>query len=237
MDNLATARNQPRAMRQAIREPHTWVMSLLYIGTFGSFIGYSSAFPLLIKTQFPDVKVAHYAFLGALVGSLSRPIGGWLADRIGGARVTAMVFLTMGLGVLGVSAAVHANNFGGFLASFLLLFVTSGVGNGSTYRMIPAIFRAEAERHVAAGSAYEDARQRGRREAAAVLGFAGAVGAFGGFLIARGLGTSIARTGGVGSALACFAACYGICLMLTWWYYLRSRVLASRVPSLALAQV
>ena len=141
MDNLSVAQTDLGSSVVAAKRPHTWVMSVLYIGTFGSFIGYAAAFPLLIKGQFPDVDVTAYAFLGALVGSLSRPLGGRLADRVGGARVTAATFVVMGLGVLGVVSALSQQSFGLFFACFMLLFVASGVGNGSTYRMIPAIFR------------------------------------------------------------------------------------------------
>jgi MFS transporter, NNP family, nitrate/nitrite transporter len=238
MDNLTVVMSPVRDQLVIVKRKHTWVMSVLYIGTFGSFIGYSAAFPLLIKTQFPDLHAASWAFLGALVGSLSRPIGGWLSDRVGGARVTAVNFVVMGIGIFGVWQAVRAENFAAFLAAFLLMFVTSGIGNGSTYRMIPAIFRAQAVAGVDRTDkpAYAAALKAGRVEAAAVLGWAGAVGAFGGFLIARGFGSSISHTGGVGFALACFAAFYGLCLVLTWWYYLRQRVMA-RVPSLAMAQV
>src|SRR6476660_8297857 len=96
MDNLTVARTDFASSATAARRPHTWVMSFLYIGTFGSFIGYAAAFPLLIKGQFPEVDVTTFAFLGALVGSLSRPVGGRLADRVGGARITALSFVTMG---------------------------------------------------------------------------------------------------------------------------------------------
>src|SRR5258708_10350633 len=115
-------------------------MYYIYNGTFGSFIGYSAAFPLLIKTQFPEVTVA-IAFLGPLVGSLSRPLGGLLADKIGGAIVTFWNFIAMGAATIGVMYFVDIKDFAGFLTTFLILFVTTGIGNGSTYRMIPAIFR------------------------------------------------------------------------------------------------
>jgi NNP family nitrate/nitrite transporter-like MFS transporter len=117
-------------------------MSYIYIGTFGSFIGYSAAFPLLIKTQFPEVTVA-IAFLGPLVGSLSRPLGGLLADKVGGAIVTFWNFIAMGAATIGVMYFVDIKDFAGFLTMFLILFVTTGIGNGSTYRMIPSIFREE----------------------------------------------------------------------------------------------
>ena len=232
MDNLSTVQARLSTQLTALRSKHTWVMSFLYIGTFGSFIGYSAAFPLLIKSQFPAVAAVKLAFLGPLVGSLSRPAGGWLSDRIGGARVTAVTFLLMGAGVGGVLVSLNVRGFGLFLASFLFLFVLSGVGNGSTYRMIPAIFRAEALR----SPDQEAALARGRTQAAAVIGLASAIGAFGGFLIPRGFGMSIAQTGSINAALVTFLAGYGACLVVTWWFYLR-RVLDSWSPSLAMAEV
>jgi NNP family nitrate/nitrite transporter-like MFS transporter len=137
---------------------------------FGSFIGYSAAFPLVLDTRFPAAS-AKIAFTGALIGSRSRPVGGWLSDRIGGARVTAAVFVVMGLGSVGVIQAVGAGSFTGFLAAFWVLFAAAGAGNGSTYRMIPAIFRAKAEEAHRAGRvgfAGPDWLTRARREGAAV---------------------------------------------------------------------
>src|SRR5207244_1806182 len=101
MNNLTEARSSVRDQLVIVKRKHTWIMSYIYIGTFGSFIGYSAAFPLLLKTQFPAVTVG-IAFLGPLVGSLSRPVGGWLADRVGGAVVTFWNFVAMGLATLGV---------------------------------------------------------------------------------------------------------------------------------------
>ena len=141
MDNLSAATSSFRASIAAAKRPHTWVISFLYIGTFGSFIGFGAAFPLLIKHTFPEITVAHIAFLGALVGSVSRPFGGKLADLVGGAWVTVCAFVVMGVGILSAIAALNAGSFTWFLLSFLVLFVASGAGNGSTYRMIPAVFR------------------------------------------------------------------------------------------------
>jgi MFS transporter, NNP family, nitrate/nitrite transporter len=233
MDNLTVARASVAEQLGALRNKHTWVMSGLYIGTFGSFIGYSAALPLLIKSQFPDVRGLLYAALGPLVGSISRPLGGWLSDRLGGGRVTAATFLVMAGGVAAVMASLAAHSFGPFLAGFLVLFVASGVGNGSTYRMIPAIFRAEAVR---AGGDNPESIARGRTEAAAVIGLASAIGAFGGFLIPRGFGMSIAHTGSVDAALVVFLVGYGVCTAVTWWFYLRT-VLVRLSPSLAEAAV
>jgi MFS transporter, NNP family, nitrate/nitrite transporter len=238
MNNLTSARSTFRDQLAIVGRKHTWVMSYIYIGTFGSFIGYSAAFPLLIKTQFPSVTVG-IAFLGPLVGSLVRPLGGLLADRIGGAKVTFWNFLAMGAATLGVMYFVEDKNFAGFLAMFLVLFVTTGIGNGSTYRMIPSIFREEKLSTAKGQGELERARalKAASIEGAAALGFIGAVGACGGYLIPRGFGASIAATGGPHLALAVFLAFYVTCVWLTWWYYLRRSLLVLRAPSLAAARV
>jgi NNP family nitrate/nitrite transporter-like MFS transporter len=201
MDNLSTARSNLGDQISVARAKHTWIVSWLYIGTFGSFVGYSAAFPLLLKTQFGG-QTANLAFLGPLVGSLARPLGGKLADRTGGAPVTFATFVLMGLSALGVLSALRAHAFASFLACFLVLFVTSGIGNGSTYRMVPEIFRE-------------------RRDAAAVIGLSSAVGALGGFFIPQLFAASIRTTGAPTSAFALFIAFYVSCLALTWWHYLR----------------
>jgi NNP family nitrate/nitrite transporter-like MFS transporter len=206
-------------------------MSYLYIGTFGSFIGYSAAFPLLIKTQFPEITVG-IAFLGPLVGSLSRPLGGLLADKIGGARVTFWNFVAMGAATLGVMYFVDIKGFAGFLTMFLILFVMTGIGNGSTYRMIPSIFREEKLRTAGSGGeAKAFATKIAGIESAAALGFIGAIGACGGYLIPRSFGASIAATGGPHLALEIFLTFYVTCIALTWWYYLRKSFLTERLPS------
>jgi MFS transporter, NNP family, nitrate/nitrite transporter len=238
MNNLASARSTFKDQFVIVKRKHTWVMSYIYIGTFGSFIGYSAAFPLLIKTQFPAITVG-IAFLGPLVGSLSRPFGGWLADKVGGANVTFWNFIAMGAATIGVMYFVEIKEFAGFLTMFLILFVTTGIGNGSTYRMIPSIFREEKRREAKgsgeAGRAL--AVKAAAIEAAAALGFIGAVGACGGYLIPRGFGASIAATGGPHLALEVFLAFYVTCVWLTWWYYLRKSLLVVRAPSLAEARV
>src|SRR6266699_706613 len=142
MNNLTSAKSSFKDQIAIVKRRHTWIMSFIYIGTFGSFIGYSAAFPLLIKTQFPAVTIA-IAFLGPLVGSLSRPCGGLLADKIGGATVTFWNFIAMAAATLGVMYFVDHKEFAGFLTMFLALFVLTGFGNGSTYRMISSIFRAQ----------------------------------------------------------------------------------------------
>src|ERR671922_2985676 len=170
-----------------LKRKQNWVMSYIYIGTFGSFIGYSAAFPLLIKTQFPEITIA-IAFLGPLVGSLARPIGGLLADKVGGAIITFWNFIAMAAATIGVLYFVGNKDFAGFLVMFLILFVTTGVGNGSTYRMIPSIFREENLRKVrgAGDAARAAALKTAGIESGAALGFIGAIGACGGYLIPSG---------------------------------------------------
>src|SRR5262249_57737953 len=145
MNNLPSARSSFRDQLAIVGRKHTWIMSYIYIGTFGSFIGYSAAFPLLIKTQFPAVTVG-IAFLGPLVGSLSRPLGGWLADKVGGAKITFWNFIAMAVATMGVMYFVDVKDFAGFLTMFLILFVTTGIANGSTYRIFPSIFPHETLR-------------------------------------------------------------------------------------------
>jgi len=238
MNNLSSARSTFKDQLVIVRRKHTWIMSYLYIGTFGSFIGYSAAFPLLIKTQFPAMTIG-IAFLGPLVGSVARPLGGLLADKIGGAIVTFWNFIAMGAATIGVVYFVEIKDFTGFLAMFLILFVTTGVGNGSTFRMIPSIFREE-KLGKAAGlgeSGRALALKAAGLESAAALGFISAIGAVGGFLIPTGFGKSIGITGGPQLALAIFLAFYVTCIALTWWYYLRKSSVTAGVPSLAQARV
>jgi NNP family nitrate/nitrite transporter-like MFS transporter len=216
MDNLSAATSSFRASVAAAKRPHTWVISFLYIGTFGSFIGFSAAFPLLIKTTFPDITVAHIAFLGALVGSVSRPFGGKLSDLVGGAWVTVCAFVVMGVGILSAIVALNAKSFTGFLISFLVLFVASGAGNGSTYRMIPAVFRQTTR-----GPDGQVDLVRARREAAACIGIASAIGAYGGFLVPRGFAMSTGHFGSLVPALYTFCGFYVICLAVTYFCYLR----------------
>src|SRR5579872_664484 len=238
MNNLTTAKSSFRNQLAIIKRKHTWIMSFIYVGTFGSFIGYSAAFPLLIKTQFPAITIG-IAFLGPLVGSLARPLGGLLADRVGGAIVTFWNFIAMAAATIGVLYFVGNKDFIGFLAMFLVLFVTTGIGNGSTYRMIPSIFREENLRkaRVKGDAAKALALKTASIESGAALGFIGAIGACGGYLIPSGFGKSIAITGGPQLALVIYLAFYAICLAMTWWFYLRRGPVEANVPSLAEARV
>jgi NNP family nitrate/nitrite transporter-like MFS transporter len=227
MHDIAAAKASFRDQAVIFKRKHNWLMCWLYLGTFGSFIGYAAGFPLLIKSQFPAVNPLHYAWMGPLVGAVIRPVGGYLADRLGGARVTFWNFIVMALAVVGVlyflPSGGSGGSFAGFFAMFMLLFLTTGIGNGSTFRMIPIIFLTERQR-AAAGqgdAAREQAVRDGNKEAAAVLGFSGAIGAYGGFFIPKSYGTSITLTGGPEFALYCFVVFYLTCIVTTWWFYSR----------------
>ncbi len=231
MNNLSSARANIRDQLVISRRRHTWIMSWLYIGTFGSFIGYSAAFPLLLKTQFPE-HTANLAFIGPLVGSLARPFGGRLADKMGGTRVTFWNFAAMAAATVAVIHFVDAHDFAGFLGTFLVLFVTTGLGNGSTFRMIPVIFRNEKLRRAGRGPvAREAAIKAARIESATVLGFVSAVGACGGYLIPRAFGASIKATGSTHGALVAFLIFYATCIAMTWAFYMRRRAPAAAVTA------
>ncbi|OYT95940.1 MAG: nitrate/nitrite transporter [Pseudomonas sp. PGPPP3] len=227
MNDLSSAKASFSEQAVIFKRKHNWLMCWLYLATFGSFIGFAAGFPMLIKTQFPGVDPLKFAFLGPLVGALIRPVGGWLADKMGGARVTLWNFVVMIAAVFGVlhflPQAGSEGSFYGFLAMFMLLFVTTGVGNGSTFRMIPVIFRTLHERLSAGQSkqAQEQAGKNAGKEAAAVLGFSSAIAAYGAFFIPKSFGSSMALTGGPQMALYVFIGFYVSCILLTWWSYAR----------------
>jgi MFS transporter, NNP family, nitrate/nitrite transporter len=257
MDNLTGARSSPREQLAVVRKPHTWIMSVLYIGTFGSFIGYSAAMPLLIKLNFwvPEpaplgtgIYFAYFAFLGAGIGSLTRPLGGWLADRYGGAKVTLGAFVGLVVFTLAVlwtlvqltpnptadPAIATANQawFPWFLGAFLLIFASTGIGNGSTYKMIPAIWRREAETTTEAGTKERSAAlATATKQSSAALGVIGAVGALGGFLIPIAFSSPwvpdpLTATKG---AFVVFTGYYVLCALVTVAVYLRRPARATRL--------
>ena len=268
MDSLTQAKADKRSYLTALRTPQTWIMSFLYIGTFGSFIGFSFALPLVIKTTFPEFLAAHpfiatylagLGFVGALIGSIARPLGGWVADRMGGSRVTLAVFVGMTLATWTAIVGVQERSFPLFFGSYMVVFLLAGMGNGSTYKMIPSIFTELGRK---------DAEERGidpkanvvefKRRAAAVIGIAGAIGAFGGFLIqvvlrqaslevsslvkaaatpAEKIAVAAAHADWSTSALWVFLGSYVVFAGVTWFFYLRKAVATDKVPSLAYARV
>lgn len=226
MNDLTASRSSLEEQTVIFKRKHNWLMCWLYIGTFGSFIGYSAGFPMLIKTQFPEINALSFAFLGPLVGAIARPVGGWMSDKLGGAFLTFWVFVLMVAAVFGVlyflPSGTSGGNFYGFLALFMLLFVLTGIGNASTFRMIPIIFRNQHERWTSeAGGDQVAASRRAGIESAAVIGFSSAIGAYGGFFIPKSYGTSISLTGGPEAALYGFIVFYVSCVVITWWWYFR----------------
>jgi len=228
MDNLSSARNSRRAMRDVCKDAHTWIVSFLYIGSFGSFIGFSFAFGQVLLVQFPSsfgtpVKAASLTFMGPLLGSLIRPVGGLLADRFGGARVTLYNFVAMAAGAVTVLLASTSKSLPLFIAGFTMLFLFSGVGNGSTYKMIPAIFRSKAHRGIATGADEVLAMAGAQRLSGALIGIAGAIGAFGGVLVNLAFRQSFLTLKNGNGAYVAFIVFYALCFALTWAVYLRRR--------------
>ena len=224
MDDLATAKASFSTQAVVFRRAHNWIMCWLYLGTFGSFIGFSAAFPLLTRTLFPDVNVLQLAFLGPLVGAASRALTGWVSDRFGGEHVTHWTFLSLAAGVLGVLAGAGGfgltPSFPIFFGAFLWLFFWTGVGNASTFQMIPAIVRNDMPRLMPQASQAERLRAS-EMEAAAIVGFTSAIGAYGGFFIPKAFGDSLAQTGRPEGALLVFFGFYLSCLALNWVFYAR----------------
>lgn len=226
MNDIAACKASLASQLAIFQRKHNWVMCILYVGTFGSFIGFSAGFPLLAKSQFPEVNALQLAFIGPLVGAIARAASGGLADKYGGGRVTLWVFFVLMLGALGVYYFLThkelAYAFYGFFGMFVLLFAATGVGNASTFQMIPTIFSIERQRALHHAPLAE-VRKAAEREAAATIGFTSAIGAYGGFFIPKSYGTSIALTGAPHAALLVFTCYYVFCFLLTWWYYTRRK--------------
>ncbi|MCK8670113.1 MFS transporter [Rhodococcus sp. NPDC003382] len=240
MDNLGGQKADLRAMGEALKFRDSWIVSFLYIGTFGSFIGFSFAFGQVLQINFlaggdtpaqAALHAAQIAFIGPLLGSISRPYGGKLADRIGGGRITMVTFAAMALaaGVLIVAGVLDDASAGAptggimtaYVLGFIALFLLSGIGNGSVYKMIPSIFEAKAQSldHLdrAAKAVWS------RTMSGALIGFAGAIGGLGGVGINLVLRASYAgEAKSATMAFWVFGAFYLVCIAVTWLVFLRT---------------
>ena len=220
MDSISSVKNDTGAAKDAAKDAHTWIMSFLYIGTFGSFIGYSFAFGLVLQTQFgrTPLQAAYVTFIGPLLGSLIRPIGGSLADRFGGAKITLWNYVAMAAATSVIIVASMQKSLALFTTAFIALFILSGLGNGSTFKMIPGIFHNKA---LAKGLTGDEAAAYGRRLSGASMGLIGAVGALGGLGINLAFRQSFLTVGSGTGAFVAFLAFYGVCFAVTWAVYLR----------------
>lgn len=220
MNDIADARASFAQQAVIFGRRHNWLMCILYTGTFGSFIGFSAAFPLLSKIAFPEVNVLQYVFLGPLVGGLARAGTGWVADRFGGGRVTLWVFVGMIAATGVVIWSLDVGSFAAYFAGIIALFFFTGVGNASTFQMIPAIMGREVARLRPDLKGADLVRQTAM-ESSGIVAFTSAIGAYGGFFIPKAYGSSISMTGSPVGALWLFLAFYVGCLVLTWAVYTR----------------
>lgn len=222
MDNLDGPGVDLASMRAAVADRDTWMISLLYIGTFGSFIGFSFAFSQVLALNFLErgdtpaqasLHAAQIAFIGPLLGSIARVYGGRLADRLGGSRVTLTVFIAM----IGAAAILlSGSSITVQVVGFIALFVLSGMGNGSVYKIIPSVFEAKAR----ALPLDESGRVAySRAMSGAVIGIAGAIGGLGGVGINMALRQSYLSTGSATVAVVIFAAFYLVAATVTWRAY------------------
>ncbi|MFD8567637.1 MFS transporter [Streptomyces sp. NPDC059639] len=224
-NDLKVASTPFKQQKVIFKRKHNWLMTWLYVGTFGSFIGFAAALPMLIKTTWTPIDAAYtaatYAWIGPAIGALARWGGGWLGDKLGGARVTIISFAGMAVSIIGVINFMPSNgaggNFWGFLACFYLAFLFSGVGNGSTFRQIPVIFRGQHLKNLTEGTPeYTKALKQAEMESGAVTGFTSAIAAYGFFFI-----PAMFANFAVTSALWCFVGFYATCIGVCWWFYAR----------------
>ena len=219
--DLPNLRLTPRDQVEIMQHRHNWYISLLYTGTYGSFIGFSAAFPLFAAKLFPEYNVAHYAFIGPMIGALSRSLGGWLGDRIGGGISVCGAYLLMFIAVLGICVSLPDGDGGSFIwffSTFMLAFFAAGMGNGAAYMLAPKVFMIEAKRQLSDADA---AYRQGSRQGAAAMGVSAVIASIGGFLIPKGIGSSLDSFGSPAPALLACCVVYLIALVVAWVQYAR----------------
>ncbi|WP_300004356.1 NarK family nitrate/nitrite MFS transporter [uncultured Cedecea sp.] len=224
MNDLGTFKASLKEQLPVLKRAHLWIMGALYLATFGSFIGFSAGFAMLAKTQFPDINILHFAFFGPLLGALARSAGGAISDKFGGIKVSLINFIFMAIFSALLFLTLPNNGVGGsfiaFFVVFLMLFLTAGLGSGSTFQMISVIFRKlTMDRIKAQGGSEDQALREAATDTAAALGFISAIGAIGGFFIPKAFGTSLALTGSPAGAMKIFLVFYVVCVVVTWAVY------------------
>ncbi|ELI3604408.1 NarK family nitrate/nitrite MFS transporter [Salmonella enterica] len=227
MNDIGSSKSSVVSQLPVLKRLHLWLLSLLYLATFGSFIGFSAGFAMLAKTQFPDVNILQLAFFGPFIGALARSAGGVISDKFGGVRVTLINFIFMALFTTLLFLTLPGSGAGSFSAFYLVfmgLFLTAGLGSGSTFQMIAVIFRQITLYNVKLrGGSDEQAQREAVTDTAAALGFISAIGAVGGFFIPKAFGTSLALTGSPVGAMKIFLLFYIACVLLTWLVYGRRK--------------
>ncbi|EEM5536972.1 NarK family nitrate/nitrite MFS transporter [Salmonella enterica] len=227
MNDIGSSKASVASQLPVLERLHLWLLSLLYLATFGSFIGFSAGFAMLAKTQFPDVNILQLAFFGPFIGALARSAGGVISDKFGGVRVTLINFIFMALFTALLFLTLPGSGAGSFSAFYLVfmgLFLTAGLGSGSTFQMIAVIFRQITLYNVKLrGGSDEQAQREAVTDTAAALGFISAIGAVGGFFIPKAFGTSLALTGSPVGAMKIFLLFYIACVLLTWLVYGRRK--------------
>ncbi|ECT7804792.1 nitrate/nitrite transporter [Salmonella enterica subsp. enterica serovar Derby] len=227
MNDIGSSKASVVSQLPVLKRLHLWLLSLLYLATFGSFIGFSAGFAMLAKTQFPDVNILQLAFFGPFIGALARSAGGVISDKFGGVRVTLINFIFMALFTALLFLTLPGSGAGSFSAFYLVfmgLFLTAGLGSGSTFQMIAVIFRQITLYNVKLrGGSDEQAQREAVTDTAAALGFISAIGAVGGFFIPKAFGTSLALTGSPVGAMKIFLLFYLACVLLTWLVYGRRK--------------
>ncbi|EAB6605031.1 nitrate/nitrite transporter [Salmonella enterica subsp. enterica serovar Amager] len=227
MNDIGSSKASVVSQLPVLKRLHLWLLSLLYLAAFGSFIGFSAGFAMLAKTQFPDVNILQLAFFGPFIGALARSAGGVISDKFGGVRVTLINFIFMALFTALLFLTLPGSGAGSFSAFYLVfmgLFLTAGLGSGSTFQMIAVIFRQITLYNVKLrGGSDEQAQREAVTDTAAALGFISAIGAVGGFFIPKAFGTSLALTGSPVGAMKIFLLFYIACVLLTWLVYGRRK--------------
>jgi NNP family nitrate/nitrite transporter-like MFS transporter len=246
LDNVDLPRGEHKPMRAALVQRDTWILAMLYVATYGSFIGFSFAFGQVLQMNYmatgqgalqASLHAAQIAFLGPLLASLARMYGGRLSDRLGGGLVTLGVLFAMIAAVSELiavsshadhrSGPLSATTMTGYIIGFMALFVLCGVGNGAVYKMIPAIFEVRSH---SVNVIEAERRHWARAMSGVVIGIVSAIGTLGGVLINMALRQSYLSTGSETTAFCLFLLCYLIGSVLTWWAYVRRPSGARRAP-------